>query len=185
MPIFCQNIFLSPKKLSTVLPYFVKKLSIYSKTQCSNVIFFHILMKTLCCHAHILSKKRSLLFKLHYSIGQRSQKYASFFSPDFSRNKSLLSCPYFVKKRPFSPKLWCSHTIFAICLSKTPALMPILGEKNVISINTTLHYGPKKSISRKNQCPHARLWSTNFHSLKKTLLPFPYFVKKTSNLSKT
>ena len=93
MPIFCQNIFLSPKKLSTVLPYFVKKLSIYSKTQCSNVIFFHILMKTLCCHAHILSKKRSLLFKLHYSIGQRSQKDASFFSPDFSRNKSLLSCP--------------------------------------------------------------------------------------------
>ena len=40
MHIFCQKTFLSPKKITTVLPYFVKKLSILSKTQSSNVIFY-------------------------------------------------------------------------------------------------------------------------------------------------
>ena len=118
-------------------------------------------------------------------LAKEVKRMLLFFPPIFHETNLCSHAHILSKNVHLLQNSWCSHTIFAICLSKTPALMPILGEKNVISINTTLHYGPKKSISRKNQCPHARLWSTNFHSLKKTLLPFPYFVKKTSNLSKT
>ena len=37
--------------------YFIKKMSILSKTWCSNVIFSNFVWQTLCCHAHIWSKK--------------------------------------------------------------------------------------------------------------------------------
>ena len=59
------------------------------------------------------------------------------------------------------------------------------------SVKTTLYYGTKKSIG----CPFASFsWkktalmpflSENAHSLKITLLSCPYFVKKSSILSKT
>ena len=40
-------------------------------------------------------------------------------------------------------------------------------------------------FSRKNNCSHAQILSKNGHSLKNKLLSCPYFVKKTSILSKT
>ena len=45
VPIFCQENVLSPKNLTTVMPIFCKKMSILSKTQFSNVIFFKSVMK--------------------------------------------------------------------------------------------------------------------------------------------
>ena len=71
--------------------------------------------------------------------------------------------------------------------------MPLLGQKKVNSVKTTLYYGRKKSIG----CPflpifHGKitalmpmLFQKDVHSLKNTLLSCPYFVEKTSILSKT
>ena len=210
-------------------------------------------------------------------MGQKSQQDALFFR--FFTKKSLLSCPYLFKKnslkntllscpykRPFSQKHGALMSFFQIFHEKAPVVMPILGQKNVISVKTTLYYGKKKSVgcsffqkrpfpkkqtalmpifcpknvyslkntvltcnfffkfvmknpllscpylvkktsiltklyyimgqksqqdalfsdfSRKNYCSHAHIMSTNAHSLKHTLLSWPYFVKKTSILSKT
>ena len=46
-------------------------------------IFFIFCMKNSCYHAHIWSKKTSILPKLDYILGQKSQRDAFFF--DFSR----------------------------------------------------------------------------------------------------
>ena len=71
--------------------------------------------------------------------------------------------------------------------------MPKFGQKNVNFVKTTLNYGPKKSKG----CPffpifHEKISTLmpifcqkNAHSKKITLLSYPYFVKKTSIISKT
>ena len=146
--------------------------------------FFQIFMKNPLLSCPYLVKKKVTSVKTALQYKPKKSKGCPFFSPDFSRKKSLLSCPYFVKKTSILSKTLVLSYHFFNFFIKNPSLIPIFGQKNVNFINTT-HYGPKKSISQKNQCSHARLWSTNFHSLKKTLLPFPYFVKKTSILSKT
>ena len=114
MPILCQQNVLSPKTHYRHSHILLKKKYIFSKTQCSNVIFFQFFRKNLCCQARIWSKRRSRLFKLHHSIGQKSQKDAPFF-PIFLK-KYLLSCPYFVKKRPFSQKICFFISFFSIFL---------------------------------------------------------------------
>ena len=123
-------------------------------------------LKKHCSHAHILSKKTFLLLKTQHShilfqifhkklyavihnSGQRSVNSENdtilwaksikrmHFFPDFERKKPLFSCPFTVKKRPFSKKhdalmlIFCqktsilsklqwSHVIFLIFFMKTP-----------------------------------------------------------------
>ena len=95
-------------------PYFVRKTSILSKTQCSHVIFFKFFMRNPMLSCPYLVKSTSILSKIHYIICQKSQYDALFFR-FFSKKKTavmpifyqknghslknkLLSCPYFVKK---------------------------------------------------------------------------------------
>ena len=108
-------------------------------------------------------------------MGQKNQKDALFFQ--FFTKKSLLSCSYFVKKRPFSQKLCALISFFSFFYEKLPALMPIIGQKNVNSVNTTLYYGPKKLVSRKNQCSHAHIVKKLPFSKKHTA-PVPIFCQK-------
>ena len=79
----------------------------------------------------------------------------------FFMKNLLLSCPYLVKKRQF-----CQN--YTILWAKKVNRMPFFSD-----------------FSRKNYCSHAHIMSTNAHSLKNTLLSWPYFVKKTSMLSQT
>ena len=77
---------------------------------------------------------------------------------------------------------------------KNPILScPYLFKKTINSVKTALYNGSKKSI----KCSffsifHGKITSLmpifcqeNVHSRKNTLLSYPYFVEKTSNLSKT
>ena len=79
----------------TVLPcpHFVKKTSFLSKTQCSDVIFLKFFMKNPQCHALIWPKiVKSIKTRVYF--GQKTiigWLFFLFF-------KSMLSCPYFVKK---------------------------------------------------------------------------------------
>ena len=98
------------------------------------------------------------------------------------------------KKRPFSQK-HCALMSIKKKSWKTPCCHAYIWSKNVNSVKTILYYGPKKSI----ECPFLRfctqkllLWcaflSKHVHSLKNTLfscISCPYFVRKTSILSKT
>ena len=115
-----------------------------------------------------LVKKTSILSKLHYIMGQKSQQDALFFR--FFTKKLLLSCPYYVNKRQFSKKhtallaIFCqknfhalTNTVlschfFQIFHEEHPTVMPVFGQKNVNSAKTTLYYGPTKSIG----CPFFR-----------------------------
>ena len=141
-------------------------------------------------------------------MGQKSQQDSLFFR--FFTKKLLLSCPYYVNKRPFSKKhtallaIFCqknfhalTNTVlschfFQIFHEEHPTVMPVFGQKNVNSAKTTLYYGPTKSIG----CPFFPIFyeklpalmtifcQKNVHSLKNKLLSCLYFVKK-SILSKT
>ena len=123
-----------------------------------------------------------------------------------SLKNTLLSCPY---KRPFSQKHGALMSFLKIFHEKALAAMPILGQKNVISVKTTLYYGQKKSLgcsffqkrpfSKKTNCSHVHILSkkrifSQKHSahmyffffkfvMENPLLSCPYFVKKTSILS--
>ena len=73
----------------------------------------------------------------------------------------LLSSPYLVKKRQFCQ----NYTIFWVQKVNRMPFFP--------------------DFSRKNNCSYTHILSKNVHSLKNTLFSCPYFVKKTSILTKT
>ena len=93
----------------------------------------------------------------------------------------------------FCLKTRCSHVLFfQIFNEKLPAVMHMIGQKNVNSVKTTLYYGPKKSIG----ClffPISHEKITALMSIICQKRPFSktkylsclYFVKKTSTLLKT
>ena len=160
----------------------------------------------------------------NYTICSRKVNRMPFFFRFVTKNQPL-SCPYCVKKRQISKKTQCSHAYFLSkkcqlsqkhCAlisffsfhEKPPAVMPILGQKNVNSDKTTKCYGPKKSIgcriffknvyfhkntafirvfcqknvySLKTQCCHVICF---YFFTKNPLLSCPNFVQKTSILSK-
>ena len=110
------------------------------------------------------------------------------------KSNTMLSFLYFLKKTSVLSKTWCSHVILSKFFMENPLLscLHIFSQKNVCSVKTTHYYhGSKKSI----RCPffpifheNARMpiyCRKNVHSLKNTMLSFPYFVKKTLILSKT
>ena len=102
-------------------PYFVRKTSILSKTQCSHVIFFKFFMRNPMLSCPYLVKSTSILSKIHYIICQKSQ-YALFFR-FFSKKKNSTHAHILSKKRPFS--------------KKQTGLMPIFCQKNVLSLKNT------------------------------------------------
>ena len=85
-----------------------------------------------------------------------------------------------------------SYHFFQNFHEKPSIVMPLFGQKNVSSVKTTIYYGRKKSIgcfffcyfSRKNYYSNAHVLKRRPFS-KNALLSCPYFVEKTSNLSKT
>ena len=90
---------------------------------------------------------------------------------NFLKN-TLLTCPYFVKKRPFSQKHCAFMSLFfQFFYEKPPPLMPIFGQKNLHSVKTTLYYGPKKSIV----CTEPIFCRKNVHYLKNTTLSWHFF----------
>ena len=146
-------------------PYFVKKKSILSKTQCSHVIFFNFLWKIPYCHAHIWSKNvNSVKTALYYgptkSIGcpffPICHEKITALMPIFgqknvhSLEKHTALMPIFCQKNVHSLKnTVLSCHFFFIFHEKPPAFMPIFGQNNVNSVKTTLYYGPKKSMAKK------------------------------------
>ena len=96
------------------------------------------------------------------------------------------------KERPFSQKYSALMSFFQkFCMINMSLSLPMCGQKT--SILSKLHYimSPKSqketifsNLSQKNNCSHAHISSKNVHSLKITLLSYPYFVTKTSIFSK-
>ena len=76
-------------------PYYVKKTSILTKTNCSNTIFINFFIKNSLSSYLDLVKKTSILSKLH--IMTKKVNRMSFFS-DISRKKFALMPIYFQKK---------------------------------------------------------------------------------------
>ena len=63
--------------------------------------------------------------------------------------KTLLSCPYFVKKKSIISKTLCSNVIFSNFPWKIPCYYAHTWVKNVHSVKITLYYARKRSIG----CP--------------------------------
>ena len=121
---------------------------------------------------------------LFYGL-KKSKRYPFFL---FFTEKSLLSCPWFVKKRPFSKKhvalmplffqknvnslkniLLSYHFFSQIFYEKSPSAVPIFGPKNVISVKHHYIIGQKNSIvfpifrfAWKNLCSHAHILLKTF-----------------------
>ena len=128
------------------------------KTRCFMPFSSNFSGKYPCCHADIWSKLRQ--FCQYYTILWSKKVSRTPFLP-IIHEKSMLTCPYFGKKRPFSKKTRCTHAeifsknvnflkntalsrhFFQIYYEKTPAAMPIyFVRKNVNSVKTT-DYGQK------------------------------------------
>ena len=102
--------------------------------------------------------------------------------------KIIALMPIFDRKRPFSKKdnalmhifghktsFLTKHESFVSNFAwKTPCCHTHIWSKNINSANTTLLYGPKKSIR----------WSFIRYFTKKSMLACPYFIKNTYILSK-
>ena len=167
MPIFCKTNVYSLK--NTVIQYHL----------------FEFFMKNPLLSCSYLVKKRVTSVKTTLQHGSKKSKGCPFFSDFLLKNL----CPthilsHYVHSLKNSV---LSRHFFQFFHEKPCILMPIFGQKNVNPVKTTLYYGLEKSLSRKKSmlsC-HAHILSKNLNSLKNTMLPFPYFVKKTSILSKT
>ena len=117
IPIFCQQ-----------NDHYLKKTRILLKAQCSHV-YFQIFMKNpiLLC-PYLVKQKRKVFFLL------------------FAMENPCSDAHILSKIRPFSQKILFPCSFFQIFHQKTPAVMSIFGQKNAISVKTTIFYGPKKSI---------------------------------------
>ena len=177
-------------------PYFVKKRPFAQKHCTLMSRFFNFYMKNPMLSCPYLIKNPSILSKLNCIMDQKSQQDALFFRifhgkitslmPIFcqedvhSRKNTLLSSPYFIKKRPVSQKHGALMSVFQFFYEKFPAVKPIFGKKT--SILFKLHYimGPttQKDVLffRFFTKIIARL-SNNVHSLKNTLFSCPFLSK--------
>ena len=92
----------------TSTPYFIKIMSILSKTRCSNVILFKFCMTNpLLSYAHIWSKKRqpckhSPARKVNFTKKSMLPCNANILSKNFHSLKNMMfPCPILSKKPPF------------------------------------------------------------------------------------
>ena len=161
MPILIQKDVHSLTNTLLSYPYFVVKSFILSKTLYSHVIFFQLLYEKPRAVIPYLIKKSQ--FCQNYIILWIKKVNRMPFFYNFSAKKSPLSCPYFVKKTSILKKTHCSQvhilskyvqslkntalmSFFQNFHEKLSAVKPIFGQKNVNAVNTTLCYGPNKSI---------------------------------------
>ena len=163
-----------------------QKTSILWKTMLS-CHFFWIFVKNPYCYAHIWSEKCQFCQNYIRLWSQKVNRMA--FLPIFDKKSLLsfpyfvkinvyflenkrLSCPYLVKKRQFFQKHGALISFLYNFLWKTPAVIPIFGQKT--SILSKLH----NIICQKSQ--YDALFFRFFS--KKKLYSCPYFVKKTAIL---
>ena len=110
------------KKYCSHTHILLKKLFILTKTRCSHVIFFYILMKKHRLSCPYLVKKPK--FCHNYTILWAKTVNKMQFFPIFNE-KYLFSCPYFVKKTSIFKKHY--------------AFMPIFWQQNFHSLKYTVH----------------------------------------------
>ena len=175
-----------PKKQTALMPIFCPK-NVYSlkNTVLTCNFFFKFVMKNPLLSCPYLVKKTSILTKLYYIMGQKSQQDALF--SDFSR-KNYYSHVHILSKKP--PKkhivlmsIFCEKNVhslkntvlschsFQIFHEKPNSVMPIFVKKNVNSVINTLQYGTKSQQDS--------LFS-DFH--EKIIALMPIFCQKTSIL---
>ena len=207
MSTFCQKRpFSKNKQLSC--PYFVKKTSTLLKTKCSRVIFSFFFYKNPILLCPYLVKKR--IFCQNYTILWAIKVNKMPFFPDFllknrcsrtqfilkyvySLKNKLLSSPCFVKKRSFRQKHCALMSFYFQFFSKNPLLSsPYLVKKRRFCQNYTIFWVKKvnrmpfvSDFSRKNNSSNAHILSKNRPFSENSLLLSPYYVKKTSILTKT
>ena len=109
------------KKHVALIPYLVKKTSIFSKYGALTSFFFKFFVKNHLLSCTWLVKKPSILSKLHSVMGKKCQLYALFFR--------------FLKNH-------CSHAHFLSknvhCLKTNSSYIYILSNKNVQSFKNTV-----------------------------------------------
>ena len=191
-------------------PYFVQK-NVHSlkNTVFSCPFFRYNNPKNPCCHAHIWSKNlkpvKNTLYYAPKSQGEQINIILAIFHvkisalmPMFcqknvhSLKNIVLSFLYFVKITSILSKTQYSHVILSNFFMKNPFLSSLYFVKNINSVKKTLYYllWVKKvskmtffsDFSQQFYYPMAIYCQKNVHSLKCTMLSFPYFVKKTSIL---
>ena len=106
MHIFCEKIVHSLKNNLFLCPYYVKKTSILTKTNCSHIIFIKIFIKNSLRSCQYFVKKTSILSKLITHYDQKSEEDVLFFG--YFRKKALMHI-YFQKKNVHSFKRHCPH----------------------------------------------------------------------------
>ena len=148
----------------------------------------------------IFGQKMSILSKLHYIMGQKVNRIPLFF-PNF-HDKILLSCPYFIKKRPFSNKhtvltpIFCQKNVHSLKNSvlasffskvswKTPAVMPIFDQQTSILSKLAYYMSQKSQWDAPFSNYHEKMTALmsvfcqkNVNSLKNIAL-MPIFYQKT------
>ena len=132
MPKFCQQNVHSLKKTLLQCRYFVKKTFILLKMS-----FFQIFHEKPHAGMPIFGQKNVNFVKTTINYGPKKSKGCPFVSYFFARKninshahilskkrsfqkKTLLSCPYFVKKTFIISKTRCSHVIFFNFFMKNP-----------------------------------------------------------------
>ena len=134
-----------------------KKTFILSKHYALRSFFLIFLWKTPCCHAHMWSKNVNYVKTTIY-VPEKSIECLFFrfvtknhllSCPYCDKNvnslkHTLLSCPYFVKKRQLSQKYKCSHVILFKFFIQNPRFGCPYLFKNFNSVKTTLYYGWEK-----------------------------------------
>ena len=101
-------------------------------------------------------------------------------------SNTLLSCPYFIKQRPFSQKRNVLMSFFFKFPMRNPMLLCQYLVKKLPCQDYTIWWAKKVNrmsffflhFSRKNQCSHAHSLSKQRPISKNTLFLCPYFIKK-------
>ena len=134
MPIFCQKNVHSQKKHTALMPIFCQKNVHSLKNTVLSCIFFQIFHEKPPAVMHIFGQNNVNSVKTTLYYGPKKSIGCPFFpifhekitAPIFCQKKvhslknTLLLCPYFVKKRPFSQKHNAPMSFFSNFSWKTP-----------------------------------------------------------------
>ena len=194
MPVFCQINFHSLRRCSHA--HILSKKLLFSLKHCALMSFFLIFHINPLLSYPYLVRKMSILSKLKYFMGQKSQQYALIFQ--FLKKKSFLSCHYFEKICPFFKKQLmqcpyfvektiiflrsqCSHVIFFKFFMKKPLIScPYLVKKRKFRENCNILWA-KKAIKTSffrifNEKINALMYIFCKNVHKNTLFSCPYLL---------
>ena len=159
MSIFCKKRPFSKKSLCSHA-YILSKKRPFSPKHCALMSFFPFFYKKPLLQGPYLVQKKRQSCQNHILWVKKVNRGYPFFSNFSSKIKSLISI--FCQHTANSIKTLCSivhilskninslkHTVpaylfYQICHEKPPAFVPIVGQKNVTSIQTTPYQGPTK-----------------------------------------